>query len=144
VSGASLKGAATYATGLADSTYTTQFNIAQKRFEDLLSLNTGQQGNLTNQYNRLSGVATIGEDAAAKTGTTGAYLANASGNALMAGGQAMGSGIAGAGNAVSGGINNYLQYDAYRNAAPTGGYMTSNGYSNSAPAPMDMNYTRTG
>jgi hypothetical protein len=36
VSGAALKGAADYATGLADSTYQTQFNIAQQRWQDQL------------------------------------------------------------------------------------------------------------
>lgn len=34
VSGAAMKGAATFATGLADSTYKTQFDIAQTRFQD--------------------------------------------------------------------------------------------------------------
>lgn len=129
VSGAALKGAATYATGLADSTYANRFNEAQQNFNDILSLNTGQQGVLTNQYNRLSGLATLGANAAATTGQQGTQLANQAGNALMQGGQAMGSGIAGVGNAIGGGINNYLKYGAMQqgaNAGGTSGYTAAN------------------
>ena len=68
VSGASLKGAGDYATGLADKTYLDQFNVAQQRFGDVLNLNTAQQGNLQAQFKRLSDLSTIGENAAAQTG----------------------------------------------------------------------------
>ena len=47
VSGAALKGAATYATGLADSTYQNQFNNAQQIYSDLF--NNAQQG-YNNQF----------------------------------------------------------------------------------------------
>ena len=57
VSGASLKGAATYATGLADSTYKTQFDMQQQRFTDLLNMNTGQINQLAGQYTRLHDTA---------------------------------------------------------------------------------------
>jgi hypothetical protein len=126
VSGAALKGASTYATGLADKTYQDQFNIAQQRFGDVLGLNTSQQGNLTNQFNRLSGVATLGVDAGAKSGAIGAGLINAAGNSLIAGGQAQAAGLMGAGNAISGAVNNYLSYDALKsglaNSGTTGGF----------------------
>ena len=53
VSGAALKGAATYATGLASSNYQQQFNNQQQlfqnqqqRFTNAINLNTTQQGNL--------------------------------------------------------------------------------------------------
>jgi hypothetical protein len=82
VSGASLKGAGTYATGLANKTYLDQFNVGQKRFEDTLNLNTGQQTNLQNQFNRLNSVATIGENAAAQTGAQGTSAASTAGNYL--------------------------------------------------------------
>jgi hypothetical protein len=55
VSGAALKGAANFATGLADQTYKTQFDIA----------NTNQ----TNAYNRLKSLVDVGENASAQTGT---------------------------------------------------------------------------
>jgi hypothetical protein len=120
VSGAALKGAATYATGLADSTYQNQFANAQQRYTDIFNLNTGQQSNLQNSYARLQGVASLGESAAAQTGTTGAALAGQQGNALMASGNAQAAGVMGAGNALTGGINSYLGYNALQN-------MTSNG-----------------
>lgn len=125
VSGASLKGAATYATGLADSTYQNQFNNAQTRFSDLLGLNTAYQGNVNNQASRLSGIATLGENAAAQTGAQGTASATQQGNALIAGGQAEGSALKGVGNAVNSGVNNYLGYQAYQNAQGTGGYGTA-------------------
>jgi hypothetical protein len=87
-SGAALKGAANYATGLADSTYQNQFNNAVT--------------NQTNKYNRLLGVASLGENAAAGLGnnavTTGANIGNnivGAGNgqaaAYLQGGQAIGN-----------------------------------------------------
>jgi len=113
VSGASLKGAGTYATGLADSTYKTQFDIGQKRFEDFLALNTGQQGNLTNQFNRVNALATLGQNAAAQTGTQGTALANQSGNYINQAGLAQAAGTQGVTNALTGAANNYLAYDQY-------------------------------
>jgi hypothetical protein len=135
--------AATYATGLADSTYQNQFANAQQRFSDYLNLNTAQQGNLLNQYNRLSGVATLGANAGAQVGSQGATLANQAGSALQAAGNAQAAGTMGAANAVTNGLNSYLGYQSLQNAlkAPsptTGGYLTSGGYSNAPPTPVSM------
>lgn len=111
VSGSAMKGAATFATGLADSTYQNQFANAQTRFGDVLNLNTTQQGNLTNQFNRLNSVATLGENAGAQTGSTGATLANTAGNALIQAGNATAAGYTGAANAAQGAIGNALSYN---------------------------------
>jgi hypothetical protein len=133
VSGASLKGAAKFATGLADSTYQNQFANAQTRFQNLINLNTGQQSNLQNQYNRLSGVATLGQNAAAQTGKIGGDAAATEGKYLNSAGQLMGAGIQGAGNALTGGTQSYLGYNALQdylakgNPAPTGNG-TTGGY----------------
>lgn len=108
VSGAALKGAASYATGLADSTYQNQFANQQTKMQDLLNLNTGQQGNITNQYNRLAGTASIGSNAATATGSQSVSAANAAGNYLSAAGQASAAGTVGAGNAASSAGNNIL------------------------------------
>lgn len=105
VSGAALKGAATFATGLADSTYSNRFNEAQQSFQDLLNLNTAQQGNVTNAYNRLSGVAQLGESAGAGTGYIGASMANAAGNYLTQGGAAQAAGTKGFGTAFGNALN---------------------------------------
>lgn len=121
VSGAALKGAATYATGLADSTYKTQFDVSQKRFEDVLALNTGQQGNLLNLSNRLNQISTLGANAASATGTQGTMLANQAGNALIKSGEFQQQGLRDAGNALNSGINDYLGYRSYQDMIKSGG-----------------------
>lgn len=135
MSGASLKGAATYATGLADSTYAARFGEAQTKFSDILGLNTTQQGNLTNQFGRLKDVATIGENAGAQTGTIGAALGKDQGNALQAAGGYTAAGQTGVGSAITGGINNYLQYSALQNMQPGGNSGQLGGYQMSGFAP---------
>jgi hypothetical protein len=119
VSGAALKGAAEYATGLANKTYLDQFNVAQQRFGDYLNLNTGQQGNLQNQYSRLSGIATLGANAAAGLGTQGTSSASTAGNYLNQGGLAQAAGAQGVNSALTGAANNYLAYDAYNRRTAT-------------------------
>lgn len=93
-SGAAMKGAATYATGLADNTYQNQFNI--------------DQANKTNAYNKLMGVSQLGENAAAQTGAYGTQTAQnigqntiGAGNAAAAADNAIGSAFTGVGNSVS-------------------------------------------
>ena len=87
-SGAALKGAAQYATGLADSTYQNQFNNAVT--------------NQTNAYNRLMGVIGMGQNAAAGVGNAGIQtgtnigqnqigVGNAKAGAIMAGANALGN-----------------------------------------------------
>lgn len=83
-SGAALKGASTYATGLADSTYQNQFNNALT--------------NQTNQFNRLVGLTQLGQNSAAGVGAagieTGANIASntiGAGNASAAASLAMGN-----------------------------------------------------
>ena len=128
VSGAALKGAATYATGLADSTYANRFNEAQQSFTDYINLNTAQQGNLTNQFNRLNALTSTGENAAAQTGVQGTSLANAAGNYLSQSGQYSAAGTTGAASAVNQGLQNYLGYNMYQkqNTGGTGNYPSGN------------------
>lgn len=91
VSGAALKGAANYATGLADSTYQNQFNNAVT--------------NQTNQFNRLFNLSTLGENAAAGVGSQGVTTGANIGSNVIGGANAQAaSQIAGA-NAVTGSIN---------------------------------------
>lgn len=79
-SGAALKGAATYATGLADSTYGAQFN-------------------------RILDAARLGESAAAQTGTFGTQAASGISNSLIGAGNAAAGATIGGANAISGGLN---------------------------------------
>lgn len=107
-SGAAVKGAATYATGLADSTYQNQFNNA----------NT----NNTNAYNRLMGVSSLGENAAAQTGSAGTAAAQGVASSTTNAGTAVAAGITGAGNALTNGANNIGGYNAYQNMLLSGMY----------------------
>jgi len=103
ISGSALKGAASYATGLANNTLTTQQGIFQQ--------------NLGNVLNPLTNLAGTGENAAATTGQQG-IQAVGNANALQVGGaNAIASGTVGAANAASSGLNsvgnsglNYLLY----------------------------------
>jgi hypothetical protein len=110
-SGAALKGAATYATGLADSTYQNQFNNAVT--------------NQTNAYNRLMGVSSLGESAAAQTGAYGTQTGANIGNQAVATGQSIGNntiqganataaGYNGVASSFNNGIGNYLQMNALK------------------------------
>ncbi len=122
-SGAALKGAATFATGLADSTYQNQFNNA----------NT----NNTNAYNRLKGLVDTGQNASAQTGNAGMNAANQvssaqtqSGTAQAAAYNAMGSGIANTANGISG----YLAYKGmYGGGGPSAGPITYGGPNGPVP-----------
>jgi hypothetical protein len=96
-SGAALKGAATFATGLADSTYQNQFNL--------------ENTNRTNAYNRLMGVAQLGANAAAQTGQAGTAAAQGAGQAYQNAATAQAAGVTGAANALGGGVDNYMTYN---------------------------------
>jgi len=131
VAGAALKGAAAYATGLADSTYSNRFNEAQTAFSDVLGLNQAYQGNVQNQYQRAQGLASLGSNAGAQTGTVGATLAGNQGNYLNQAGLSQAAGTAGVGNSVTGGVNSYLGYNALQSylgnkSGGTGGYTAAN------------------
>lgn len=106
VSGAAMKGAAQYATGLADSTYQNQFNNAVT--------------NQTNAYNRLMGVSTLGQSAAAQTGAMGTQTAANIGNNIVGAGNATAGSYMAMGNAVGGLANSLGQ--AYMMSQIMGGY----------------------
>jgi len=120
-SGAALKGAASYSTGLAQNTYNQQF-------QNYLAQNQ-QIGNL------MLGGAQVGAGAA---GTLGSVYGGA-GNAALGGGVQTGQGIAsstaGIGNALAGGaagvansatgsVNSYLQYSMLQNLLNNNAYGT--------------------
>lgn len=85
-SGAVMKGAANYATGLADSTYMDQFNM--------------DQAQKTNIYNRLMGQVQLGENAAAQTGAYGTETANQVGQNTIGAGNAAAAGAIGVANGI--------------------------------------------
>ena len=90
-SGAVMKGASQYATGLADSTYQSQFNM--------------DQANKTNAYNKLMGLSQLGENAAAQTGAYGMQNAQMVGNNMIGAGNALAAGQVGSANAWANGLS---------------------------------------
>lgn len=135
VSGAALKGAATYATGLADSTYQEQFanaqqiysdlfqnaqqgfNNQQSRYGDYLNLGSQDMANRQNQINALLNSAGIGENAAASVGNQGVQSAANTGNFLSQQGAAQASGAVGTANALTGALGNtFNQLQGQQNA----------------------------
>lgn len=111
ISGAALKGAADYATGLANNTLTTQQGIFQS--------------NLANVLNPLEWSANLGQTAATQTGQQG-LQATANANALQVGGaNALAAGQVGSANALSSGLGNLgsapLNYLLYNNLLSNGG-----------------------
>ena len=120
-SGAALKGAANYATGLADRTYQDQFNNALT--------------NQSNQFNRLLGLTQLGQTSAAGVSSAGITTGQGVASSQLAGGQAAAAGILGAGNALSSAYPNYLANNylsgLYNNGNGTpnnvsGGYSSGN------------------
>jgi hypothetical protein len=114
VSGAALKAADVYATGVANNTLTTQQGIFQQ--------------NLGNVLNPLQSLTGTGESAAAQTGSLGNQaIANA--NALQVGAaNASAAGTVGSANAISSGLSslgntgvNYLLYNQLLNGGGFGG-----------------------
>jgi hypothetical protein len=111
ISGAALKGAANFATGLADSTYKTQFDI--------------DQANKTNSFRKLMDLTNMGQNAANQTGSFGQQSAQNAGQFATSGANAQASGTIGATNAFTGAANNaaglYNAYNLINRLAPSGG-----------------------
>ncbi len=116
-SGAALKGASTYATGLADSTYNDVFNRALQTFNTNYS-------SAANNVNRLSGLVSSGQNAAATNGSLGAATAGNIGNTLTSGANAVASGTVGSANALTNALgsigSNALTYGLLTNNAGGG------------------------
>lgn len=116
-SGAALKGAANFATGLADQTYQTQFGL--------------ENTNRTNAYNRLMGVAQLGQNAAAQTGAYGTQTSMAqSGNTIGAGNATGAAWMSGAGavNNALGSIPAAMHYNNLFGGGGIGGTGTGGLY----------------
>jgi hypothetical protein len=117
ISGAALRGAADYATGLANSTWQDQANNFY-RGQDAQSSNYYTAQN--NAYNRLMGTAQLGENAAAQTGAQGTIAAGNAGNNIVGAGAAQAAGTVGQANAfgnigtsIGNAYNSYQQNQLY-------------------------------
>lgn len=129
VSGAALKGAATFTTGLADQTYKDQFALE----------NTNRQ----NAYDRLMGLVTVGGNAAAQTATIGNKAATTQAGVNTATGQGVASNTIGAGNAQAAAYNATGQ--AFGTAANNiGGYAAYKGLYGTPSGGSNMSYVTGG
>ncbi len=99
-SGAALKGAAAFSSGLNAQQWQQNFN--------------NQVTNQTNTYNRLKGLVDTGQNAAAQTGAAGTNAANTSANAAIGAGNAQGGAAVATGNAISNMAGNIGGYAAYK------------------------------
>ncbi|WP_208452200.1 hypothetical protein [Burkholderia gladioli] len=117
-SGAAIKGAESFAGGLADATYGDTFNRA-------LTTYATNQNTASNQVNRLLGLVGNGQNAAAMTGSLGAQAAGNVGNAITSGAAASAAGTVGSANALTNGLagayNNYTNSSLLNRLFPTTG-----------------------
>lgn len=130
-SGAALRGAADYASGLANSTYNDVFSRALNTF------NTNY-GAATNRVNRLNTLVGSGQNAAATNGALGSQAMNSIGDSLMGGANASAAGRVGSANALANGLSNAgsnaLLYGMMQNNASGAGSMgTYGGWGNTMP-----------
>lgn len=100
VSGAALKGASEFATGLANKTYQDQFNL--------------ENINRTNAYDRLMGLVRTGQASAAQTGAAGTAAANTTAGAQIGAGNAQAAAFNATGAAVTQGARDIGGYAAYQ------------------------------
>lgn len=106
-SGAALKGATSFAEGLATGTYKDAFNMAVT--------------NQTNTFNRLKSLIDTGQNASAQTGSAGTAAATGAANAQIGAGNAQAAGYNAAGGAISNAANNIGGYAAYKGLYGGGG-----------------------
>lgn len=113
-SGAALKGASTYATGLADSTYNDVYQRALNTF------NTNYKS-ASDNVNRLTGLVGSGQNAAGGLGALGAQTSANIGNTVTSGANAQAAGAIGSANALTGALgsigNNAMLYGLTQNNA---------------------------
>lgn len=99
-SGAALKGATSFAEGLATGTYKDAFNMAVT--------------NQTNTFNRLKSLIDTGNNAAAQTGSAGSSAATGAANAQIGAGNAQAAAANAQGGAISNAATNIGGYAAYK------------------------------
>lgn len=108
MSSANMRDAARFTTGLADQTYGDQYNRALQTYQT-------NYNSAANNAARMAGVVQMGQNAAAGVGSQGLQTAMNSGNLLTTGAAAQGAGSVGAANAMSNGLNSYLNYSMMNN-----------------------------
>jgi hypothetical protein len=82
-------------------------NMANTAFNNAFNQYQTQQGNI---YNRLAGVANLGQNAASNSGAQGANLAASTAQSITNAGSAQAAGQVGAANAYAGAVNNAIPW----------------------------------
>jgi uncharacterized protein with NAD-binding domain and iron-sulfur cluster len=122
-SGNTLTAASQFNTGLADTYYNNAYNRALQTFGTNYNVWTNNQAN---EYNRLANLAGFGQTTAGQLGQEGQAASSNVGNIDITSGANVGrelnnaaaaeaSGYVGAGNAITGGVNNLSQYAMLNN-----------------------------
>jgi hypothetical protein len=101
ISGGAIKAAQTYGQDQASQEYNNAFNRYQT--------------NRTNMLQPLGNLITSGQNAAANTGTAAANYGTTAGNNITSGAAATAAGNVGTANAITGGVNQYLNYSTNNN-----------------------------
>jgi hypothetical protein len=122
VSGAALKGATNYGTGLAQQGYQNLFNNQQQIFGDYGNLTSGASNLYQLAGSQLQNFVGLGENAAATSGNQAIQAGSNIAQSTQAAGAANAAGISGATNSLSNAANTYggLQYLATQNALNNG------------------------
>lgn len=118
LSGAQARGMADYTTGLASNTFQQQYQNALQNF--MTNYGVG-----TDQYNRLSGLVGLGENAAAGVGNAGLQTASNAGNMMTSGANAAAAGRIGSANAIAGGLSSLGQGGMLYGLMNNGGFGSS-------------------
>lgn len=105
-SGAAVKGAANFATGLANQFANDAFS------RELAQRNQG--------YNQLLGASQLGANAATQTGNYGVQTGQQISNNLIGGSAALGAGLVGGANALTNSVQNFYGYDLARKRIAAG------------------------
>jgi hypothetical protein len=117
-SGAAMKGAETYATGLADSTYQNQFN--------------NQVTNQTNDFNRLMSMSTMGENAAAGVGAAATQTGSNIGSNTIGAGNAQAAALMSGANSISNAASSYFTNNLLQGMYGSGSSSAADQYLNSS------------
>ncbi len=115
VSGADIRGASQFATGLAQQTYGQAYDQSlgtyQTNYGNALNAYNTNYSAAAQNANRLAGLVQTGQNSAAMVGTQGANAAATSGNFATSGAAATAAGTVGAANALTGAIGQGLNYN---------------------------------
>lgn len=137
-SGAALKGASTYATGLADSTYNDVYNRALQAYSANANTFNTNYNSAANNVNRLQGLVSNGQNAAGNFASTGNQASANIGNTMTSGANAIAAGTVGSSNALSGALgsmgNSAMMYGLLQNNAGGAGGAASAGVPGWTPA----------